>query len=863
MRIIKRIAVTVGLIGLMVSGASSAATTQPHYYAYDAVEDANGVIAPWYSGQNGQCDFRVRIAAETLKRYPWTDTTKALVAAPEYVFNGTWSIASDGTISVPPLKDWDNGDWGQRAAYVLSGLVDYYRYSGDAAAIAHITVLANTMLDTCLTPADHPWPRFLISVPVKGKPYGQAEPHGMIQLDIVAEVGLALTRAYELAGNERWLEATRHWADVMAEKRNRDPNLPPWGRYANAEDVSWEDHMTGGVVFLLCLFDELVRLGYEGRDREIVKARDAGRAYLRDVLLPKWTVDEVWGRNYWDWPDPVQAENVTEFTVRYLMEHPDVFPNWTNDARNILSLFLHRTSVCPNSRGDVYSGAWAYPESSSCCGRSLWYGPMELATVWAQYGALADSAWAREIARRQQILATYDCHDTGVVEDNIDGGQVVAGGWFKIAHPMALKHVLGAMAWLPECLGANRENHIMRSSSVVRSVVYRGYPITYTTFDAPPNTVDVLRLAFSPTSIWADNAVLDQRPDLQANGYSVKELQNGDCIAMIRHDGATRIVVEGTNPEQSAAIAGTEGEPWQKIDAEIVGAAGGQTVTYAFKGNQVRLFGSVAPDGGLADVWVDNVKQLAGIDTWNPNSREEQVLYYKNGLPDGDHSLKIVVRGAGNPLSTGTKVHLLEAGYSTENGINGLGEGGGPKDVQRMIFGYAGREDVTDSAGARWRPGTELIVRAGSGADAVAKSWWTARRRLAIADTPDPEVYRYGVHAPEFWVNVTVGPGTYYVRLKFAETRGVDAKARAVTVCINGKEVVADMDVAATAGGMFKAVDLVFNEVNPSHGAIEVRFINKHGGEAMVQALEVGPGDGGASASPVCLPAPPPAENTK
>ena len=41
------------------------------YFAHPGIEDRYGVIAPWYRGQNGQCDFR--IAAETLKRYPWAD----------------------------------------------------------------------------------------------------------------------------------------------------------------------------------------------------------------------------------------------------------------------------------------------------------------------------------------------------------------------------------------------------------------------------------------------------------------------------------------------------------------------------------------------------------------------------------------------------------------------------------------------------------------------------------------------------------------------------------------------------------------------------------------------------------------------
>ena len=83
-------------------------------------------------------------------------------------------------------------------------------------------------------------------------------------------------------------------------------------------------------------------------------------------------------------------------------------------------------------------------------------------------------------------------------------------------------------------------------------------------------------------------------------------------------------------------------------------------------------------------------------------------------------------------------------------------------------------------------------------------------------------------------------PGVYYVRLKFAETRGANASGYtrktdpnlcAVTVYINGREVVTDLDIVVTAnksgkaGGVFgEAVDLVFNDIYPQNGIIEIRF---------------------------------------
>ncbi len=740
--------------------------------------------------------------------------------------------------------------------------MDYYRYSGDPAAIAHLTWQADALLNHCLTPDDHPWPRFLISVPTKGKPYGQCDPAGMIQLDIVAEVGLGLLRAYQLTGDKAWFEACKHWGDLLAAKRNRRQGEAPWGRYANPESARWkDDKQTGGVVFLLYFFDELIRLGHRGANGEIVEARDAGRGWLRDGLLPHWTVNDVWGRNYWDWADPVQAENVTEFAARYFMDNKDQFPNWRNDARNILSLFLNHTSVCPKSAGEVYSGAWAFPESCGCCGRSLWYGPMEVAVPFAQLGVEAQDAWATELARRMQILATYDGHETGVSEDNIDGGFVVNNGWFKIAHPMALKHLLATIAWMPEQFAPARENHIVRSTAVVDSVAYAPGEVAFSTFDAPPGTMTVLRLAFEPERVRAvPDADLPLRTDLDQNGYRVRPLAGGDCLVSVRHDAVRQIrVTGGKRDPATAASPGQQGFSLQgEWSAEHVTAKPDASMDIRFTGNQVRLTGDVGPGGGLADVYLDGAKQLAGIDYWNPKPRTGQVVYYRNGLSNEEHALKIVALGRGNPYSQGTKVSAGPVFSSAATGSPDFGEGGGPTGAQRMVFGYPGREDLKDSAGRPWRPATEFVIRLGSMKDSVTESWWTTPAEQPILGTKDPDLYRYGVHGREFWVNVTVGPGTYGVRLKFAATRGLNPNENCVTIAINGSEVVHKMDVAATAGGPNRAADLVFDEIAPRNGVIDIRFTGGDAdqgvfGEAFVQAIEVGPDVGGQGAAPVCV----------
>jgi hypothetical protein len=854
-----------------VHRAADGAGPAKKYFAHPAVEDRNGVIAPWYGGQNGQCDFRVRIAAETLKRYPWADKSLAVMPAPHFVFNGHWGIKPDGTILVnPKLSDWDNGDVGQRSVSLLFGLAEYYRYSGDPAAVGLVTLTADYLLDYCQTSADHRWPGFPVSAPTKGKAYGRADPHGFIQLDLSAQLGSAVLAAYKLTGNPRYLDAVKRWADLLAGHCDYGPGRPPWNRYANPEDVKWDTRQTAGIALVLQFLDDCVRGGYQGKDGALIRAREAGEKYLRDVMMPQWSRDRTFGHNFWDWENATDTCAVSSYAADYMMGRRESFPDWKIDARNILTLFLCRSSVDPASAGGVYSGAWAVPEANNCCGKSLQYPTMGLAATLARYALLADSAWAREVARRQALLATYDAHETGVVEDGVDGGPVVAGDWFNLAHPWPLRATLRLLAWQPEALGADRENHIMRSTTVVSAVHYDKGRIAYSTAGAAAPSEDVLRLAFQPRSVSAGGKPLPRRQEplqqlpspsgrgagaegwTNQNGFTVKPLPNGDCLVTIRHYGQSDVVVEGDDPQELAPAdrlhyAGT----WSTEDG--AGTSGGELhvasqagarVSGDFEGNQVRLIGRADPSGGKADVYLDGVKQLCGVDFWCPQSRAQQVLVYNSGLAQGRHRLEIVALGTKNPWSSGTRVYIGGVQSSAAEGRSGFGAGGGPADTQRVVFGYVGRKDYVDSTGGTWRPATEFILRLKPSADLVPLSFWTEPRVQQAALTPDPELYRYGIHGRDFTAYFTVLPAQpYHVRLKFCQTeQPAKPGGYATNVDICGRQVVRDMDIAATAGGLGRAVDLVFNDIRPAGGVVSVRLWNGHAGEAMIQAIEVGPG---------------------
>ena len=834
------------------------ATTLESYYAHHAVEDEHGVIAPWSEGFNGPLDTRVRIAVEVLKRYPWVGVDKAVMAAPDFIYNSHWSIQDDGTILIPPTNDWMCGDLSQRAWSIVQGLTSYYRYSGDPIAFVYIPLTIDYILDYAQTPPNDDWPLFPISTPTQGKAYGQCEPGVRNQLDLCAIVGRETVRAYKLTADPRYLEAAKRWADVLAEKCDLDPSQPPWNRYTHPEVVDWSDELTGTTTIICEFLDAVIALGHTGKDRALVRARDAGIRYLRDRMLPRWIENDTWGRQYWDWDNPVLC-GIVSMCGDYILANPDAFGNWKTDLRNMLTLIMNRNGADPGSMGDVYSGAWAWPESCTCCGTSLSYNQYTAGPTLLHYAVLADDDRLYEIGRRMMVMATYDSHENGVVWDGLTGRAVATGEWSNLAHPWPLCQTLEAMKWTPELFGPKRENHIIRSSSVVNHVVYEKNRISYSTFEAPSKTRDVLRLAFEPVSVTADGSALAERPDLKSNGFAVHRLPHGDCLVEIRHDGATAVAVTGKDDPQQQIDDGKltyEGE-WktERWPAAIgtgvrVTSQKNASMTFTFVGNQVRLVGTVDPNGGLADVYLDGRKQLTLIDCWSPQPHHKQLLYYRNGLPNERHEIRVLAQGRGNPISNGRNIYVDAIQYSDTTADAEFGQGGGPTGAQRMIFGYTERHDYIDSRGHAWRPATEWIVRTGYGTDTVEQSWWTQRRSMHIANTDDEELYRYGAHGKELWANLTVGPGKYYVTLKFAETplhtfleKSKDGGRITHTqdVFVNGTKVISHMNVAEAAGGLFAAFDRTFTNIEPRRGIIEIRLTGCNQYGAIIQALEIGP----------------------
>lgn len=87
-------------------------------------------------------------------------------------------------------------------------------------------------------------------------------------------------------------------------------------------------------------------------------------------------------------------------------------------------------------------------------------------------------------------------------------------------------------------------------------------------------------------------------------------------------------------------------------------------IQYAFNGTAVDWYGLKNNDLGKADVYIDNVLKAGGVDCYSA-TRAIQKLFSIKGLINSSHTIKIVITGTKNPLSSGT--YLVHDYFDTTN----------------------------------------------------------------------------------------------------------------------------------------------------------------------------------------------------
>lgn len=507
-----------GLVPTRATSSSRTAPLHPLLPWHPAVRDGHGRLLAWYRPNAG-------LGYDHILRLGWNFVEKRSrnLSLRYAVFDGA---------SLRGIY-WQHNPAFLNAAFVDSA-VAWYAYSGDRRALATVRAMLDYHLTHGTTPPAWSWPRVPFATSCAGdRSYGRCLAglprrfYGGTEPDKVGLLGRGYLLFYEQTGERRYLRAALHAADALAQHvRTGDATHTPWPFRVNARNGRVLDgaQYGGAVVAQVRLFDDLIALGL-GNTTAYQRARDLAWRWVVDVQLPR----NQWSGFYEDVPyNPASRNQVPPtLTALYLLDDTTRDPLWQQHAAGLLRYVRARFGRGP------FAGAWAIDEQRApgkpgCCSPvGLGSTTSRWAVANAAYFARTGDEQARELAVRSLNYATYFTARNGLV--SCCGRRPQNTYWFSDGYADYLRSFNWAMALLPE-LAPKGQNHLLGSSSVVRTVSYAPTRVSYTTF--APAATEVLRLRFRPLRVTGGTFVAEPAG-------------SGDYIVRVRHDDARRIAISG------------------------------------------------------------------------------------------------------------------------------------------------------------------------------------------------------------------------------------------------------------------------------------------------------------------------------
>ena len=456
-------------------------------------------------------------------------------------------------------RDWTHNPGGLFAMITDSALL-YYAYSGDE----NVMTLVRDMLDHSIangsTEPNEEWSGVPYASSDGGSLYycgatdtryekdpryrGRGDGVGFIEPDKIGELGLAYLRFYEFRGEKKYLAAAKRCVDTLAKQvKTGDDGNSPWSFRVDAQTGKIiKEQYTSNAVGPIKLLDEMIRL----RLGDVVAYRKT-RQMAWDWLMKYPVQNNVWTQYFEDiyiYPD--YRTNINQYcpleTARYLLEHPECDSQWREHAGTIIEWVRQRFAKDSRTMGGlpekgIQWGAEVISEQINDMDKMTSH-TARYASVLALWYEKTGEESAKERAFRSFNWASYGCREDGLVKTSIDEG---TGYWFSDGYGDYMRHFLRGMASVPQWAPPD-ENHLLKSSSIVRSIKYGTDKIVYKTFDAESR--ELFKLAHQPSEILVGDKKLEPGDIEQSgDGYTVQALAGGGFAVRIRHGRPGEVTV--------------------------------------------------------------------------------------------------------------------------------------------------------------------------------------------------------------------------------------------------------------------------------------------------------------------------------
>ena len=438
-------------------------------------------------------------------------------------------------------SSWPNNPAGKNAMLAESAAL-YHAYSGNRAVINLVRGLLDHQLQYGTTPSTHAWADVPWSTAEASSiTYGNdtlREGAGVLEPDKVGELGFhGYLRFWQITGDGRYRDAAIACADALLNNlRSGTAERSPWPFRVNAQSGASIEDYGSHVIAPIRLFDELIRLDL-GNVAGYSAARESAWAWLMSCPM----VNGRWTQYFEDVPPGSDLfSNFNQYvpgqTARYLLEHPGRDAHWQTLAASLIDDIESRFGADHAGDAGLFHGARTISEQTAYMYKMASH-TSRFGAVNALYAAATGDAIARDKAFRSLNWATYMARDNGTVNEGPAESVSGVNFWFTDGHGDYVRHFMIAMGAFPEWAPAG-ENHLLRSSSVVRAVTYSADSITYDTFDAA--STEVLRVNSQPQGVNAGALALPQRADVNAAGWTH---DSATGVLRVRHDSGTNVQV--------------------------------------------------------------------------------------------------------------------------------------------------------------------------------------------------------------------------------------------------------------------------------------------------------------------------------
>ena len=421
---------------------------------------------------------------------------------------------------------WPNHPAG-RNSMLADSMMLYYAYSGDAGVLDAVKALLDYQITNAgTTPANYYWGKAPWSALAASNPqYGTdniSEGVGIIEPDKIGELGFhGYLRFYQITGLTKYRDAAIACADTLAAHvRTGSATQSPWPFWANAQTgalAGTPEDYCAHVVAPIRLFDELIRLNLGN-----VAAYQTARTTAWNWMMTYPMANNIWTKYFEDvGPDASHNGNLNQYnagqTARYFLERPDLNPNWQSHATGIINWVEANFGGTDQGEPGLQYGARVISEQNAYKFKMASH-TSRFAAICAMLAEKTGDAALKEKAFRSLNWCSYMARSTGSVIEGPFEFAANQNNWYSDGHGDYIRHFMLAMGAFPEWAPATG-SHILRSTSVVKSVTYMSTSITYSTFDA--SSTETLRVAGGILSITANGTALAQRSDLNAQGYTI------------------------------------------------------------------------------------------------------------------------------------------------------------------------------------------------------------------------------------------------------------------------------------------------------------------------------------------------------